>query len=419
MKLKSIYTLVILFFCLSFKGSSQSESGSLSDFLNVILEEIPGESSFEYEEPTENDVTDWEVLIKEILVGDISTSRTLAEELNYEIVEYSDTDQNPSKLSYILVEQKPNLNYWGTYVFNAFACRSGLILQAPHPKKDLNTGKQAIYCYTKLSARSLFLSGTDRCNHFKSSGCDGLTTACSDVSEPYPISDMAHNSGSIFQATTKVVFNQVGESVFVQLHGFTKQSADPDIIMSNGTKEVPSGNDFALQLKDGLSMAENSLTFEVGHTNSSWIRLLGTTNTQGRLINESLDPCDQPAISATGRFIHLEQEKEKLRIDEQSWDILREALENTFSCTSVNVDNHILAKTNFAIYPNPSFSRQVVLTDSAFEKIQVFDTNGISVFAQDLKVTETLIDLEGLHAGIYFVHLYKPGKAFLQKLILL
>ena len=36
-------------------------------------------------------------------------------------------------------------------------------------------------------------------------------------------------------------------------------------------------------------------------------RTCGTSNTQGRHLNDSADACEEGAFAASGRFIHLEQ----------------------------------------------------------------------------------------------------------------
>ena len=60
--------------------------------------------------------------------------------------------------------------------------------------------------------------------------------------------------------------------------------------------------------------------------------MIGTTNTQGRYINGEATPCTDAASAATGRFIHLEQERTKLRADATGWAKVSTALENLVSC---------------------------------------------------------------------------------------
>jgi hypothetical protein len=118
--------------------------------------------------------------------------------------------------------------------------------------------------------------------------------------------------------------------IVIQLHGFTKLSSDPHVIMGNGTNMTPSGTDYLVNLKDALYTLRDTLTFKIAHINTDWTRLTGSVNTQGRLINGSSDPCDINPGSANGRFLHLEQMKEGLRDTEAGWKIMADAVRMTF-----------------------------------------------------------------------------------------
>ena len=85
--------------------------------------------------------------------------------------------------------------------------------------------------------------------------------------------------------------------------------------MNNGIRETPT-IDHATLVKDTLLIKDNSLTFKLEHIDTDWTLLIGFTNTQGRLINSSSDACTETATNTSGRFIHIEQEKTKLRDDE-------------------------------------------------------------------------------------------------------
>ncbi len=140
---------------------------------------------------------------------------------------------------------------------------------------------------------------------------------------------MAHNTNTVFQKTTEILYTNVSNSVFIQLHGFGKQSSDPYVIMSNGTRETPT-IDYALQIKEALTNEDSSLTFKLAHLDTGWTRLIGFTNTQGRFINGSSNPCNTSAATTTGRFIHIEQEKSKLRENQGGWRKMSNALKAVF-----------------------------------------------------------------------------------------
>jgi hypothetical protein len=147
-------------------------------------------------------------------------------------------------------------------------------------------------------------------------------------SESYRISDLAHNTQSIFQKTTGNLFNNISNSVFVQLHSFGKKPSDPYIILSNGTRETPT-TDYIVLLKDALLLEDSSLTFKIAYIDADQNRLIGFTNMQVRLNSEN--HCTSAAIATSSRFIHIEQECTKLRYNTTGWIKMNNALKSIFN----------------------------------------------------------------------------------------
>jgi hypothetical protein len=56
-----------------------------------------------------------------------------------------------------------------------------------------------------------------------------------------------------------------------------------------------------------MLLIDDTLTFKTAHIDLDWDKLIALTNTQGRLINNSSNPCSNNAALTTGRFIHIEQ----------------------------------------------------------------------------------------------------------------
>ena len=307
--------LLVLLLIVSIHSFSQTETGNLETYLQEKINHIPGETGDNYTVPTDTQLTTWSNCVNAILSNDIVSARTFAEMLNYEIVTYRDTEVYVNRTVYILEEKANQTNYWGTYVFDNNSIRFPMVLQAPHSIFDFNTGKQAIYCFVRLEAKFLFLNGTQRCNNNLASTCSGTTSVCSGSSDAFKVSDLAHNTNSVWQKTTEIIYNTISESLFIQLHGFSKENSDPYVIISNGTNQNPAGKDYAAEIKNYLLSEDNNLTFKVAHLDD-WTRLTGFTNSQGRFINNSTDACKTAASNASGRFIHIEQEKSKLREDE-------------------------------------------------------------------------------------------------------
>ncbi|WP_460217864.1 fibronectin type III domain-containing protein [Psychroserpens sp. MEBiC05023] len=306
----------------------QMASGNLEMYIGNIIDSAPGNSGNNYEDPLLSERNLWDTIITDILQESINTAVPNAGSLGYQITEFTDTTSAPNQIFYVLEKKMIGTNFWGTYVFNKTPERANLVIMAPHAKYDTNTGKEAVYCFKDASAKALLINGTHRCNSSLASSCSGTTSACGS-NAPFRISDMAHTISSMFQKTTENLFSNVTNSVFVQLHGFAKQPTDPYVIMSNGTREAPV-TDYATLIKDALILEDNTLTFRLAHIDQDWNRLIGFTNTQGRLINNSTDFCNTSAITTSGRFIHIEQEKTKLRDDVNGWAKMSNALKSVF-----------------------------------------------------------------------------------------
>lgn len=403
---------VLLFFLSAFNSFSQTDTGDLEAYLGTIISSMPGDSGNDYKTPSASNLTTWQNCLNELFTGDLTIARTHADAVNYRIVEYTNTGLGSNTgLYYVLEEKAPQTNYWGTFVFSQGASR-GLVIQAPHSDHDFNTGKEAIYSFVRLHPLALFLNGTHRCNHNTASTCSGTTSVCSGSSEPFKISDMAHNASSIWQLTTESMLATFSNSVFVQLHGFTKLASDPYVILSNGTDQTPT-IDYAVQIKDELLNQDASLTFKIAHLDS-WTRLVGFTNTQGRLINQSANPCNTSATSTTGRFIHIEQEKSKLRQDATGWEKVYQALNTVFSAT-VGVEDFV--KLQFKS-ENP-FKNSLEFSAEHVTSIAIYSLLGEEVFTSENKsnTTDFNINTQQFSSGFYILKVTSEKGVITKKLL--
>ena len=374
--------LIIILIFVSFSTNAQEVSGDLEKYLNTYIEELPGESGNNYTEASLTELDLWETVLQAILVDDIDLARTQALTLNYSVVLYTDTTISTS-LYYVLEEKSPKSKHWGTYVFNPNACRNQLVLQAPHSLFDFNTGKQAVFSFIRIGARALFLNGTHRCNHSSLSGCDGTTSVCQGSSSSFQISDLAHHTQNVFQQTTKVIVEQQPNSYFVQLHGFTKLENDPYLILSNGSRDTPTDDKIG-HLKEQLLLVDSQLTFKIGHLDQAWDRLLGFTNVQGRLINGSADPCDLSPTVGNGHFIHIEQEKSRLRADSLGWFKLKTALAEAFECPQADLSKLENETASIKVYPNPlSNGKLLVSAEKQITSITIRNSLGQLLLKED------------------------------------
>jgi hypothetical protein len=408
--------LVFILFC--FKISfSQNISGDIEIYLNNLIEDLPGSSGDDFQSPNTADLNSWNNMLNEIFATDLESARSFATLFNYQITDILDTTLQSNNRFYIIEEKAPQTNYWGTYVLSTDALRSNLIIQAPHPEYDINTGYQAIYCFKRLIPNALFISGTHRCNHSEYSDCSGTSTVCG-PSSPYRISDNAHTTNSVFQETTEFLLQKSSTSVFVQLHGFGKRSTDPYVIMSNGTRITPE-IDYVTLIQEGLEHADPSLTFRNAHIDLSWSRLIAFTNTQGRLINGSQNPCYENPTNSVGRFVHIEQERTKLRSDEDAWSKMHLALEEVFSIDTITTGVASYQKDeNIIIFPNPNNGQfQVKLERNS--RISIFNNLGSIVYEyQNSEPGRISIDLKDQPPGFYYLKVFQKDEIFHSKFVI-
>lgn len=412
--------LFIIFFLFGFSRflSAQVEvSGNVQQHLQAIISNLPGANTDVYKNPDDEALNAWEEIVSHILKEEYSVAQDKAQNLEYSLLAFTDTIAEEDQLYYILEKEETSGNYWGTYVFNPTSIRPRLVIQAPHPLFDSNTGKQGVYLFTKTDARAFFLNGTHRCNSNQASSCSGSTSVCGASNQAYRISDVSHNASSIFHKSTEAMKEGVGRSVFLDLHGFAKQNSDPYVILSNGTRLEPEV-DYIEQMMNALKSEDNSLTFKVGHQDLDWSRLLGFTNTQGRLINGSLDPCTTNATNTTGRFIHFEQEFNKLRANTEGWDKVVQALLTVFIPEEITSNSKSFNEA-VVVFPNPSKNYIQINYSAATDglNIEIYNVNGSLINTQAITDGDK-INLASYKDGFYNLIIKSKGKIVGKKKII-
>lgn len=273
--------------------------------------------------------SEWRDLIQNILDENYVEARTDAPTLGYELISFYD-GTNSDKLHYILRHNGAvdNLHHWGTYIFNSSPTHPTTYLSVPHPVHDGQTGRQGGYLYQQLDVSGIHISGNYRCSSNDPSGCHGTTSVCSGIND-FRKSDPAHSTEHPFHYTSEVIANNQNNSYFIQLHGFSHSDGDPDIILSNGTDQTPSGSD---KVASYVSYIDNNTEFNAAgvHSDPYDVKLTGYTNTLGRYLNEhqsNICESNQIANSATDRFVHIEQRGE-LREIESNYAVIELALEH-------------------------------------------------------------------------------------------
>lgn len=404
--------LLVILFC--WKSSyAQTQTGSLMTYMEQVIEDLPGRDGGEYSAPQSGELNSWNEMIRDLLNDNLEDARSKAVGLEYQIVEFHDNTL-PAAQNYYLVEKSTSGNHhWGTYILAMNPVRNNLILSAPHSKFDANTGLQAVYCFQQTGALAVMINGTHRCNSDALSSCSGTTSVCGS-SEPYRESDLAHTITSSFQITTEVLATTIPTSVFVQLHGFSKRSSDPYVIMSNGTRVEPA-DDYADKMAIALKQEDPVLTFKIAHKDLDWTRLIGFTNTQGREINESDDACNEDADHSLGRFLHIEQERERLRRDEAGWRKMSDALSVVFEKT-LSVGE--IDPVSYVLYPNPTKDFINVSAEQIIS-ITLYSSTGMAMIEEHYAGLRNVeFDLTNYVAGLYFIRIETEIGEVTEKIVI-
>lgn len=268
-------------------------------------------------------------MIQSVLSSNLAQARSDATAIGYDLVTFTDVT-NSNKVHYVLRHdgEVDNPHHWGTYIFNSSPTYANEHLSVPHPVHDSFTGRQGGYLYQELDFAGIQIAGNYRCSSSVVSGCHGSTSVCSGSTD-FRESDAAHAvEMPFYYASEEIAIDNIS-SHFVQLHGFGHVGGDPDVIVSNGTDESPSGID---RVVDFVNYIDNNSSFNaVGvHSDPYEDKLTGYTNSFGRFLNvHQGDVCssNQIANSATDRFMHVEQRSE-LREIESNYDLIQDAIIN-------------------------------------------------------------------------------------------
>jgi murein DD-endopeptidase MepM/ murein hydrolase activator NlpD len=314
-----------------------SMTGSLATHIDSLIDAMPASAvgdQDKYQAPSSPNLMTWGNTITQIMQGNYSAAQDSAGTIGYQIVRFSDNTTSSSHIYYVLEKTFIGTNYWGTFAYNPSPLRGKLFIQSPHPLYDSNTGQQGIAIFMNVGAKSFFVSGTHRCNSTINTTCSGTTDVCGGN---YKISDQAHVVDGTLQKSTEILNAAIDQLIVIQAHGFGKDPADPYVIMGNGKATAPTGTDYLVRVRDNLLALDGVLTSKVAHIDVDWTTLIGTTNTQGRLINGSSNPCNSAPSTANGRFLHIEQALDRLRNNSINRQKLSDAIAMTFAVDGLTV----------------------------------------------------------------------------------
>ncbi len=198
----------------------------------------------------------------------------------------------------------------------AIAWRSGasvdVILEVPHPIHEADTLARARTAFASHGAVALLVAGSHRCASPRKSQCDGRSAVCGD--EGWRISDPAHTADSAFHAVHAALVDLSPRALVISLHNMREEG----ISLSDGTRGAV---DRDAPVARAAEAAQRALPgYPITSCNPGAgvpveARHCGTTNVQGRHVNGSSDPCDRGASQGTGRFLHLEWNKDLPRFE--------------------------------------------------------------------------------------------------------
>lgn len=204
-----------------------------------------------------------------------------------------------------------------------FGDAPGPVFGAPHPIFDTATLEEARVLFERTRGRALLTSGTHRCAN-AALGCSGRSTVCGADPAAFHESDMAHSVETAFQRVHVALAARFDEALVVSVHGFTAPGAS----LSDGTNDALAPGSPVATLATALaSRFADVTTCNAGAGVPTDERFCGTTNVQGRHINGVADACGASATSASGRFVHLEQNRSLRDAPERVADAFVEALD--------------------------------------------------------------------------------------------
>jgi hypothetical protein len=234
-----------------------------------------------YTEPSRSEFNRAQKLFRRLFKGDTSAEVIAAwRELGYELAQWESQQRD----FYLLREREDRRLGRGFFVFAADEFDSDLILQMPHGKSDLYTGRIGAQLMTEHPINAAAWNTAPR--RYDE---NGITINA----------DMGKHKNSFFTAFTDGMASEKKDTVTIQLHGFsglnrkTMAAAGADVIVSPGVKKANERTDaYHACLRERLK--KNILLFPKDVN-----ELGGTLNISGEILSKY----------RSHAFIHLELNK--------------------------------------------------------------------------------------------------------------
>ncbi len=298
-----------------------STSSTIEDLVSCTLGYMPHRYSVDdrdgFTVPTAIEMTQWGEVVEQMMDGGCSAISLSGYEWGNDFTVTTFTDTQNGQAYCVFIETRYDTypagervtRGWGTFIYNPNYCRE-LNISAPHAKFETDTGTQAAGIFKNTQSRTFLMTGAHRRANNVLSTCQ--PTACEGNCME---SDAAHNTDHMFYATVAELeeYYDSHNTKFYHLQFHGMKSTEPpscpgvDVYMTHGVSATPVAGDKILALKSNLESRHDWTVTVPGDSPSC--NLTGTTNVQGRLLNNvaSTEICTTPASSYSGQFIHIEQ----------------------------------------------------------------------------------------------------------------
>jgi hypothetical protein len=292
----------------------------------------------------------WENVLATAMTSDWAATFLEASSMGYEVVELLDTTSGETfhVLRERFVPGEPGFTGMGTVVFfDGPGVRANLVLEAPHPVHDGETLEETALAAGQIRPRVVLIAGTNRKNHTSDSTCDGSFEGGAPR-----ISDVAHHPDNLFHTSHVWLHANLPAMIAVQFHGFCCPGEAPheavvdDCILSNGFESPPPAEQLTQILRERID-AQGFLADGLDLTTAAVFgddadELGATTNLQARVSN-GVTPgteCETAAGSASGTFLHVEQDPDVREEPQHILTALIEALDlldspSSSTCTAM------------------------------------------------------------------------------------
>lgn len=201
------------------------ESGDFIGEINRLKQLAIPKKSDKYQPPTDEELKKFQALATSLIFQDIEKTITLADELNYEVVDFFDI---PTQQKFYGLREKSSLGKkvrgWGSYFINP-TYRTDALIEIPHVIFDRFSEEIGAKVFLKSAAHGFLIAGAHR-------NANGINTA-----------DVCRSPNSIFHEVHKTWVSSKTRTKTWQIHGFdlATKSTFPDgtqAILSDGQGNI-------------------------------------------------------------------------------------------------------------------------------------------------------------------------------------